>query len=74
MKSWNFKFGIVVAVGKSMDQNSQPSKMVAMETKNIIKINFEADEWGGLLQNRCKVILDTSEIALDGVCCHGNGF
>ncbi len=38
MRSLNLKFGIVVAVGKSMDHNSQPSKMVAMETKNIIKL------------------------------------
>ena len=44
MKSRNFKFGIVVAVGKSIDHNSQTSKMVAMETKNCIKINFYAGE------------------------------
>ncbi len=40
MRSWDLKFGMVVAVGESMDHNSQPPKMVAMETNNIIKINF----------------------------------
>ncbi len=40
MRSWDLKFGMVVAVGKLMDHNSQPSKMVAMETKNLNKFKL----------------------------------